>query len=324
VILVTGATGFLGGAVARALHARGDGVRVLVRNPASVRDFPSGVALAKGDVTEPRTLEGAFGGVDLVVHAAGMLGRAGAKEAEYMRLHAEGTRNVLAASLEAGVPRVLHVSSPGVLGPITTAEPADEEAPLAPSNVYERSKAAAEREVRAFEAAHGARVTVVRPEFVYGPGDMHVLGLFRAIKRRIFFYIGTGDALCHPTFIDDVVSGMLAAIDRGATGRIYHLAGPSPVSIRTLAETFARAMRVPPPRPRVPELVMRTAVRGLRPLATLAGRALPIDESGIDFFTQDRKFSTARARRELGWEPLVDVEAGAARTVRWYEERGLL
>jgi nucleoside-diphosphate-sugar epimerase len=215
------------------------------------------------------------------------------------------------------------MSSPGVLGPVRGA-PADEDAPLAPTNPYERAKAAAEEEVHAFEREHGARVVIVRPEFVYGPGDHHVLRLFQAIRRRRFFYIGTGRALCHPTYVDDAVRGVLAAFDRGALGRTYHVAGPRAVTIAELVTAIARALSVPPPRVHVPERAVRLAIRALRPAARAVGWTLPLDESGVDFFTFDRAFSIARARDELGWTPEIDVEEGSKRTAAWYEESELL
>jgi nucleoside-diphosphate-sugar epimerase len=221
------------------------------------------------------------------------------------------------------VPRVLHVSSPGLLGPIT-GEDADEDAPLRPTNVYERAKAGAERAVREFEAIHGPRVVVVRPEFVYGPGDHHVLRLFRAIQRRRFFYIGPGNALCHPTYVDDAVDGILAALEEAPVGRVYHFAGPRPVAIRQLVETIASAVGVAPPFLHVPEVLVRGAIRAMRPVARWTRRELPIDESGVDFFTFDRHFSWQRAKSELGYCPRVELQTGVPWAVTWYREHGLL
>ncbi len=323
-ILVTGATGFLGGAIASALCARGQAVSALVRGSSNVQALDA-LRMRKfvGDVLVPTTLGAAFEGATAVVHCAGRLGRAGAIEDEYRRVHVEGTRNVLEAARTAGVPRVVHVSSPGLLGPITGAD-ADEDAPVRPTNVYERAKAGAELVVRQFESIHGPRVVVVRPEFVYGPGDLHVLRLFRAIERRRFFYIGTGRALCHPTYVDDAVDGILAALAGAPLGRVYHLAGPRPVTISHLAETIASALGVAPPFLRLPEGLVRSAIRVLRPVAHVARRELAIDESGVDFFTFDRHFSWQRAKTELGFSPNVELDAGVARTVAWYREKGLL
>ncbi|HEY8090425.1 MAG TPA: NAD-dependent epimerase/dehydratase family protein [Polyangiaceae bacterium] len=325
-IAVTGATGFLGGAVVRALIERGEGVRAVVRSTSQVTELHRlGVETVEADVTGSAGLVEAFAGARLVVHAAGMLGRAGATETDYQRVHVDGTRNVLVAARAAGAERVVHVSSPGVLGPVPRGAPdLDEDAPVRPGNAYERSKAAAEDVVREDGERHGPLAVVVRPEFVYGPGDLHVLRLFGAVRRGRFFYIGPGDALCHPTFVDDAVRGLLAAAERGKAGRVYHVAGPRPVSIRELAGTYARAMGVRPPRLRVPEHPLRLALAAAQPLARRLRLPLPLTTSGVDFFTRDRHFSTRRAREELGFGSSVELPDGVARTVRWYEERGLL
>jgi nucleoside-diphosphate-sugar epimerase len=320
-ILVTGATGFLGGAITRALVRRGDDVRALVRSGSDVRELGAlGVPCATGDVLVPATLRAALEGCDAVIHCAGLLGRAGARDEEYTRIHRGGIANVLAAARAAKVARVVHLSSPGILGPIA-GPPATEDAPLHPTNPYERAKAAAEEAVHAFEAEHGPAAVMVRPEFVYGPGDLHVLRLFQAIRRRRFFFIGSGNAVCHPTYVSDAVDGILAALDRAPLGRTFHFAGPRPVTIRELAQAFARAMSVPPPRVHVPERLVRVAIAVLR---RLPGLPLPIDESGVDFFTFDRRFSTQRAKDELGFVAKVDIGPGAEKTVAYYHSRRLL
>jgi dihydroflavonol-4-reductase len=326
-ILVTGATGFLGGAITRALVRRGDRVRALVRPSSRAEALDAldalGVERAAGDVLDPPSVRAAARGCKAILHAAGILGRAGARDDEYTRVHEGGIVSVLHAARDERVARVLHMSSPGILGPIRGG-PADEDAPLHPTNVYERAKAAAERAVRAFEREHGPTAVMVRPEFVYGPGDYHVLRLFQAIQRGHFFFVGSGGALCHPTFVDDAVCGVLAALDRAPLGRTFHLAGPRPVTIRELACAFADALGGRPPRLHVPELAVRAALRALRPVAGALGRELPIDASGVDFFTFDRQFSIRRAKAELGYEPRVDVPDGARRAVIWYRQRRLL
>src|SRR5262249_50519354 len=160
--------------------------------------------------------------------------------------------------------------------------------------------------------------------FVYGPGDQHVLGLFRMIARGRFFYISGGDAVCHPTYIDDAVTGILAALDRGTPGRTYHIAGPRPVTIRELAETIAGALGAPVPTLHVPAAVGRLGIRAARPLYRLMRRPLPLDETGVDFFTCDRHFSWRRAERELGWAPQVPLDQGACKAAAWYRQRGLI
>jgi nucleoside-diphosphate-sugar epimerase len=241
----------------------------------------------------------------------------------FQRLHVDGTANVLRAAREAGVGRVVHVSSPGVLGPVPNG-PADEDAPYHPTNAYERSKAAAERAALALSSQIGLPLVVVRPEFVYGPGDRHVLRLLQAIARSRFFYIGDGGALCHPTYVDDASRGIVDAGERGAAGRIYHFAGPRAVTIRELAETFARAMGAPPPRVRLPRALVHGLALALDEVTRGTRLRPPLTMSAYDFFTMDRQFSWARARSELGWSPEVELLDGAARAVRWYRERKML
>ncbi len=325
-VVVTGASGFLGGAVVRALHDRGRRVRALVRETSDVRGLrASGVALVRGDVVVGDGLAAAFAGARLVVHAAGMLGRPGAAYAAYESVHVVGTMNVVRAARAAGVERVLHLSSPGLLGPVARDAPdADEDSTPNPTNPYERSKAAAEAALREDAADRGAIAVIVRPEFVYGPGDHHVLRLFQSLRRRRFVYVGRGDALCHPTYVDDAVAGLLAAAERGRAGRVYHVAGPRPVTIRELAETFARACGARPPRLHVPERPMRLLVGALERAAARMGVTPPVGSTAVDFFTMDRHFSWQRARSELGYEPAVGLDEGARRTVHWYRQEGLL
>src|SRR5207244_1542661 len=217
-VFITGATGFVGGALARALSQNGADVHALAR-PRADRSALDGMPITwhEGDVTVPKSLNGALANAMWIIHAAGRLGQSGMSEDLYRKINVDGTRNVLAAALCAGSKvRVLHVSTPGVLGR-TTKEPATEDLPYAPSNSYERSKVAAEKLALKF-AAGGLPVIVARPGFIYGPGDHHVLKLFQAVRRGQFFYIGRGPHLCHPTFISDAVYGIRLCLRRGRIG----------------------------------------------------------------------------------------------------------
>ena len=320
-VFITGATGFLGGALARALAQEGAEVHGLAR-PTADRSALESVAITwhEGDVTVPRTLSGVMAGAAWIVHAAGRLGQAGVPEEVYHRLHVDGTRNVMAAALATGSqPRVLHVSSPGVLGPIRGG-PGAEDLPYAPSNPYERSKAAAERVALEF-AARGLPVVICRPEFVYGPGDRHVLGLFQAVRRGRFFFINGGRHFCHPTFVADAVAGMLLCLRRGRSGAIYQIAGPRPVTFRELGETIATALGVQPPWVSVPRWFAMLGATGLEVLGRMSGRRPPLSQTGVAFFSEDRLYSWQRAQEELGYRPEYDLATGVARTVAWYRQQ---
>lgn len=323
-IVVTGATGFLGSAVTRALVARGDRVSAVAREASDRwRLAETAVTWMTADITDTTSLRNLFGRADAVVHAAGRLGQFGVPESAYVALHEQGTRNLCAAlAALPAPPRLLHISSPGVLGPIN-GSPAAEEQPLAPSNAYERSKAAGEAVVTSF-VAQGLPAVVVRPEFVYGPRDTHVLGLFRAIHKGRFFYIGDGSNCCHPTYIDDAVAGIIAALDHGRVGETYHITGPRPLSFRELGATFAAALDVPPPRYAVPVPLARAGAALLEGAGRLSGIKPPLSGDGVAFFSENRAFSWAKAQRELAYQPQTDLAEGARQTVDWYRRQGYL
>jgi nucleoside-diphosphate-sugar epimerase len=323
-VFITGATGFLGGALACTLAQEGAEVHALAR-PTADRSGLEGVAITwhEGDVTAPETLSGVMAGAGWVIHAAGRLGQAGVPEDVYHKLHVDGTRNVIAAALATpGQPRVLHISSPGVLGPIT-GSPAGEDAPYAPTNPYERSKAAGEQVALEF-ASRGLPVVICRPEFVYGPGDRHVLGLFQAIRRGRFFYIHGGRHFCHPTFVADAVAGMLLCLRRGRSGAIYHITGPCAVTFRELGETIAAGIGVRPPWTSLPRWCAMLGATGFDLLARVSGWKPPLSRTGVAFFSEDRLFSWRKAHEELGYTPAYDLAAGVARTIAWYREQGWL
>ena len=322
-IAITGATGFVGGALARALAAEGVELILLAR-PTSQRQHLADLSVSwrEGDVLDRASLRGVFAGADGLIHAAGMLGQAGVPETIYHQLHVQGTQNVLEEAVAASVSRILYVSSPGVLGPIT-GPAADECAPLAPSNSYERSKAAAEKVAQAF-AAQGLPVMIGRPEFIYGPGDSHVFALFRLIQHGLFFYVGNGRNTCHPTYISDAVAGLIRCLRQGQPGTIYHITGPHPVTFRRFATTIAQALAVRPPWLMLPKPIVWSGAALLELFGGLTGFKPPLTRTAVAFFSEDRRFSWQKACHELGYQPQVDLVEGVERTVAWYQEKGWL
>lgn len=327
-IAITGANGFIGAALAHHFAARGDEIVGFVRDDSELwRLDDVAIELRYGDIRKPESLVGVFAGVDWVIHTAGKLGEAGVLEEVYYDVHVNGTRNVLqAVSAESPQARVLHISTPGVLGPLLRVSPTtfpDEATPIAPSNPYERTKAVGEWVAQQF-THDGLDIVIVRPEFVYGPGDVHVLGLFKMIGRGLFFYVGDGDNWCHPSYIDDVVNGMALALERGRSGEIYHITGERPERWRAFAEAIAVALDAKAPKWRVPRsLVLAGAIAG-EEAGRLFGRKPPLSRTGVDFFSEDRGTSCVKAREELGYVPQIDIATGTRLAVEWYRERAML
>ncbi len=320
-VFITGATGFLGGALARVLAAEGAEVHALVRPASDHRRALEALPITwrEGDVTVAESLSGLFNGAEWVIHAAGRLGQPGVSAQVFQRINVDGTRNVMAAALATeSRPRVLHLSSTGILGP-TGPDEAAENAPYAPTNVYERSKAAAEAVALAF-AAKGLHVVVARPGFIYGPGDRHGLGLFRAIRDGRFFYIDAGRHLFQPTFVADAVAGMLACLRRGSPGDVYHIVGPRAVALRVFVTTIADALGVRQPRWSLPRWLAMAAATSLEAVCLAIGRHPPLGRTAVALFSEGRVFSWQKAHDDLGYTPVHDIGAGVSATVTWYRE----
>lgn len=320
--MVTGATGFTGGHLARTLLGRGQSVTALVRDPSRARELAAeGVELCVGDLSDTASVRQAAAGCEVVYHIAAVYREARHGDDYYRRINVEGTRNVLDAVAQEGVGRVVHCSTVGVHGDVQTI-PADENAPFAPGDIYQQSKLEAELLVRQRIDA-GLPGVIFRPQGIYGPGDRRFLKLFKTIYRGSFRMIGSGDVCYHMTYVSDLVAGIILCGEHpAAPGQTYIFGGPRYTTLRELVETIGT-------------VVGRTVRRGHIPVAPVMAAAVacewlckpfriepPLYPRRLDFFTKDRAFSFEKARRELGFEPRVDLDEGLRQTFDWYRSRG--
>jgi dihydroflavonol-4-reductase len=326
-VLVTGGTGFTGGHLARHLAMLGHDVRALVREKSLGRAawFESaGIATAVGDLMDPRTLAAACSEVDTVYHIAASYREAGQPDSAYWAANVEGTRNLLRASLNGGARRLVHCSTGGVHGHVEQP-PANEDAPLRPGDVYQRSKLAAEEVAREFGLRTALEVVAARPIGIYGPGDTRFLKMFRGIAKGRFPILGSGEVFYHLTYVSDLVEGFrLCGETPGAAGRTYILAGPRYTTLNELAEMIAGQLGVKPPRWRLPVWPFWLAGAACEFLCVPLRVEPPLYRRRVDFYTKSRAFDISRASSELGYHPLVDLEEGIRRTIEWYRAQGLL
>ena len=321
--LVTGATGFTGGHLARALASTGQQVRALVRDPSRAGDLGvSGIELAAGDLREASAIARAMSGVDVVYHIAAIYRQAGVPRETYRAVNATAVGQIIEAAKAAGARRVVHCSTVGVHGDVEHP-PANEDAPLKPGDVYQETKLEGEEIARATGARVGIEVTIARPTGIYGPGDRRLLKLFRGVARRRFPILGRGEIYYHLTYIDDLVDGLrLCGEHPAAANRTYILAGGEVTTLNELVALVARVAGVPPPRLHLPVWPFWIAGAACEALCRPFGIEPPIYRRRVDFYTKSRAFDITRARREIGYAPRVALADGIKRTLDWYREHG--
>jgi nucleoside-diphosphate-sugar epimerase len=326
-VLVTGATGFTGGHLARHLLKAGHDVALLVR-PSSVARADglaqAGADVRAGDLTDRAAVIRAVSGCDVVYHIAATYREAGQGDAAYTRVNVDGTRHVLEAAQQSGTRRVVHCSTGGVHGHIEHP-PANEDAPLVPGDVYQRTKLEAEQLASAFGVRHGLEVVIARPIGIYGPGDMRFLKMFRGLHRGRFPMLGRGDVFYHLTYITDLVRGLqLCGEVPAAAGRTYILAGPEYTTLTELVSLIASELNVRPPRVHFPVWPVWLAGAACEAICVPLGIEPPLFRRRVDFYRKSRAFDTSRARAELGYNPSVDLRTGIHQTAGWYRRQGLL
>lgn len=327
-MVVLGGTGFIGSHLVDHLVRAGRPVHVISRRGAwPWETAPPATRFTSLDLTSPDAagrLDELLAQARVVINVTGALLRPGAPADLYRCLHVEAVDTLLAAlNRRAGHLRLIHVSTTGVLGP-TGPEPLDESAPRRPQTIYERTKAQGEEHALR-DRRDGLEVVVVRPGLVYGPRDLHLLGLFRSIAGGTFRLPGGGRARWQPVAVGDVAAGLAQLVDAdGVDGEIFHLAGETAVSVADLAGTIAALLGTRVHGPSLP-----------RPLAWLAGAALevaclplgidpPLSRMRVRTLTEDRLYDVSHARRRLGWRSQTSLRQGLSLAVDWYRRRGLL
>jgi nucleoside-diphosphate-sugar epimerase len=318
---ITGASGFIGTHLLNELLSQGWEVRVIIhKHPLPPH---KGLEVVSGDLADRARLEKYMTKANVVFHLASALGSSLISNGEFQTINAGGTESVLRAASEAGVRTVIHFSSAGVLGHVPEMRPVDESYPSHPLDAYDRSKLEGERIALEY-GRRGLDVRIIRPGWVYGPGDRRTLKLIRAVAHKRILMVSSGATLQTPVYVDDLVKGTLQCLSKGRRAEIYHLAGPESLSVKDMIHTIAGAAGVTPPRFRLPLKAAEAAAWTLDRIFRTFHREAPLTPSRLAFFIRSKPLAIGKAARELGYSPRVDFARGIAKTIAWYRNKGWL
>ena len=324
-VLVTGGTGFLGGAVCRLLVARGDAVTSFARSQSPAL-AALGVKQATGDVTSLDSLLAALPGHDAVVHVAAKPGAWGRLD-DYYAANVTGTDNVIAACAMAGVAKLVHTSTPSVVHAGGDLEGVDESTPIAQhfKAHYPATKALAEQHVLAANSPELATVAL-RPHLIWGPGDNHLLPRLAARARAgKLRFVGKVSKRIDTTYIDNAAQAHLDALDRIApgapcAGRAYFISQGQPQPLDQVVNALLRAVGLPPETRRVPYGVAYAAgavFEAIYGLLRIEAEP-PMTRFVAEQLATAHWYDISAARRDLGYEPKVTTGEGLGRLAEWW------
>jgi dihydroflavonol-4-reductase len=324
-VLVTGASGFLGSAIAAQLRARGHSVQTLVRRSSPRTNLDPRDTVREGDLGDPASLAAALKGVRFLFHAAADYRLWARDPEEIIRNNVEGTRLIMMEALRAGVERIVYTSSVATLklvegGAATENHPLAEEAAI---GAYKLSKVAAERLVEAMVRWDGLPAVIVNPSTPIGPRDVRPTPTGRIIVEaasgRMPGFVDTGLNLAH---VDDVAAGHVAALDRGRIGERYILGGENVLLADMLAD-IARLVGRRPPRLKLPRTMLYPIAYGAELMAKVRGVEPFVTLDGLRMAQHRMFFDDSKARRELGYVSRPYGE-GLSDAIAWFRSHGYL
>ena len=326
--LVTGATGFLGSAVVRALLDRGQAVRVLVRRESDRRNIDGlDTEVAEGNLNDRQSLRNAVKGCRALYHAAADYRLWVKAPRELYQTNVDATRELLRLASEAGVERIVYTSSVATLGREASGRPADEQTPVTIDDMtghYKRSKFLAEQEVKRLVRDENLPVVIVNPSTIVGPRDIRPTPTGRMVEEaargKIPAFVDTGLNVVH---VDDVATGHVQAFEHGQIGERYVLGGDDMMLREILAEIASLVGR-PAPRIRLPRSVVLPIAYVTEFAARVRGsRAEPLlTVDGIKMTKTFMFFSSDKARKAIGYSPRPAREA-LADAVAWLRDHKL-
>lgn len=325
VVAVTGATGFVGSHLVHRLVEQGSKVRVLVRSCEKAKEkLPASIEVFQGDITDKEAVNAFVQGSDVLFHLASILQEPSTPDKVFWEVHVEATRHLLEAAIQHQLKRFIHFSTIGVLGSPKVL-PANEQSPYQTKDIYQTTKCEAEKLALKTFRETGLSGAVIRPAAVYGPGDLRMLKLFKFIANGKFRMIGKGNIYNHPVHVDDLVSGaLLAAEKKEHQAQVYIIGGEKPVLLKDWVKLISKVTDRPITKHSVPFLPVYFAAA----LCELICKPLkinpPLYRRRVEFFSKSRAFDISKAKKELNYQPKINLDEGVQQTYQWYKENSYL
>ncbi|MGQ9524311.1 MAG: NAD-dependent epimerase/dehydratase family protein [Armatimonadota bacterium] len=325
-ILVTGGTGFTGSHLVRRLIRDGHDVIAVDNQKGLFWDELQalGAQLHLASVTDRDRMQEFCQGCDIVFHLAAAFRKVNLPKSAYWNINVEGTRYLLEAARQSGVVKFVYCSTCGVHGNVDNP-PAAEDAPIKPEDYYQYTKWEGERAAHEFIRL-GMDVTVIRPAATYGPGDPErFFMLFKRVATGRFTMFGDGRTTYHPLYIDNLIDAfILAATVPESKGQTYLIADEHYYSLNDLVRAVADALGVQVRITHLPFAPLWLSAVLCEMVCKPLGVSPPLFRRRVDWFRQNRAFDISKARRELGYQPKVDLPTGLRETARWYRQMGYL
>ena len=325
-VLITGATGLLGGHLIKELQQRGEDIRALVLPVENADKLEKqGVEVVRGDITDAGTLEPAVQDVELIFHLAGMMG-VWRPLADYRLVNVTGSENLYKAAQKAGVRRYVHTSSHTVYGLGYGRFLTENDALRPDPDPYSLTKAEGDRLMRRLMLNSAVETVILRPGTFFGPGDrLHFGRMAQKMKDGKGVIIGRGDNALPFCYVTDVVQGfMLAAYHEHAPGNVYNITNDRPLTQLEIFNAIADAVDGMRPTRHLPYLPIYYGSIVAEKVVARVTRTKPIvTQLGAMMFGSDNRHSVEKARRELGYEPKVDLRTGITVAAEWFNAGGM-
>ncbi len=325
-VLITGATGLLGGHLIKELQQRGEDIRALVLPVENADKLEKqGVEVVRGDITDAGTLEPAVQDVELIFHLAGMMG-VWRPLADYRLVNVTGSENLYKAAQKAGVHRYVHTSSHTIYGLGYGRFLTENDALRPDPDPYSLTKAEGDRLMRRLMLNSVVETVILRPGTFFGPGDrLHFGRMAQKMKDGKGLIIGRGDNALPFCYVTDVVQGfMLAAYHENAPGNVYNITNDRPLTQLEMFNAIADAVDGVRPTRHLPYLpIYYGSIVAERVVARVTRTKPIVTQLGAMMFGSDNRHSVEKARRELGYEPKVDLRTGITLAAEWFNAGGM-